>query len=141
MDGSLVGAIVTVAGALVGGPHVWRWLVERRRLALAHRHLAQEKLDAAETRLLERLEARVTHLETENTKLHRENRELTQRLDEKTREVESVRAAYVLLGEQHALLEARVKALETTLETLNSANAKSLERAIAAALAKRDSQV
>lgn len=147
MDGGLVGAIVTLAVTIAGGPHLWRWLVERRRVVIeaqrAERDAAQTeraKVDEAEARLLKRLEARVSHLEEENAKLHAENRELTQRLDAKTREVEGVRAAYALISEQHAILVGRVKALETTIETLNAANAKSLERAIAAALAKRDSQ-
>lgn len=147
MDGGLVGAIVTLAVTIAGGPHLWRWLVERRRVMIeaqrAERDAAQTeraKVDEAEARLLKRLEARVSHLEEENAKLHAENRELTQRLDAKTREVEGVRAAYALISEQHAILVGRVKALETTIETLNAANAKSLERAIAAALAKRDSQ-
>lgn len=147
MDGGIVGGIVTIAVAIAGGPHLWRWLVERRRLALEAQRAAQQaqqtertKVDEAEARLLTRLEARVSHLEEENAKLHAENRELTQRLDAKTREVDGVRAAYALISEQHAILVGRVKALETTIETLNAANAKSLERAIAAALAKRDSQ-
>jgi len=147
IDGGIVGGIVAIVTAIAGGPHLWRWLAERRRVALeaqrAEREAAQverAKVDAAEARLLKRLEARVSHLEEENAKLHAENRELTQRLDAKTREVDGVRAAYALISEQHAILVGRVKALETTIETLNAANAKSLERAIAAALAKRDSQ-
>lgn len=147
MNEAVISAIVAIGVAAAGGPHLWRWLVERRRVALeaqrAERDTAaaeRAQVDAAESRLLARFEARVSHLEDENARLHSENRELLARLDEKTREVAAVRAAYSMLSEQHALLVGRVRALETTVETLNASNAKSLERAIMAALQKRDTE-
>jgi chromosome segregation ATPase len=144
---AIVSSIVAVGVAAAGGPHLWRWLVERRRVAIethrAERDAAaaeRAQVEAAESRLLLRFEARVSHLEDENARLHEENRVLVRRLDEKTREVEAVRAAYSMLSEQHALLAGRVKALETTVETLNATNARALERAIMAAIQKRDTE-
>lgn len=166
-------AVIGTASTVVGGPHLWSWaksyMRHRREVkaaalqaelareeakrkaeadALEAQRVARSEAQQVESKILARLDARVSHLEAENAQLHEENRRLQRehdeerrtwqaKLDERDRELHGVRLAYAKVREEHEVLIARMKQLETTIATLNDANASAIHRAIERAVSKR----
>lgn len=165
MDASVVTAIVALATAVAGGPHVWRWLVERRRAAADIARVERADVDEAEHRHFMRLEARVDHLEARGVSLERaldqeraEKRVLEHTLDQERTEKRALRHAYEELSEsmaaeqdractretelaqQIAAQNKRIQALESALRERDRVVAEEITRAIASELAKRDAR-
>lgn len=162
MEGGIVGGIVAIVVAIVGGPHAWRALREWMRQRRAEREVERKALEEAEQRHLVRLEARITHLET--ALLERDARlaqgqarelELERRLLAEQDDKAKIRAAYVALSEQVAVDHKRAKAredallvrieeqaqridaLETSIRERDRISAREIERAIARAMEAR----
>lgn len=144
MDGGLIGGIVSIAVAIVGGPHAWRALREWLRSRAAAREAERTALEAAEQRHLTRLEARVTHLEEaldERDKLLTAGRvrelELERALLAERDDKAKIRAAYVALSEQVAVDRERAKERENELLARLDAQADRID-ALEIAIRERD---
>lgn len=165
MDGGIVGAIVALGTVIAGGPHLWKWLVERRRVSAELSRIEHSRLEAAEARLQARLEERVTHLEGELAELRQreralegEKRSLERTLEEERADKARLRLAYAQLSEQVAIdrerarareealerriveQDERIQALESAIRERDRVVAAEITRAIAAELAKRDAE-